>query len=146
MDPIDRATFLKLSAFGMAGAASPHSLFHWLSAEGAARRDDRLLQRVIEHSDRAVTAYFDTLVRVEQSRYYRTFSDAFAVYAASYSHPQSTHYQSPDLLRRMEAIVERLLEVQHPDGTMDAGGNRQSPPDTAFFLEKMLPAAAILAR
>ncbi len=74
--------------------------------------------------------------RIEQSRYYRTFRDAFAVYAASYSHPQSAHYQSPDLLRRMEAIVSRLLEVQHPDGTMDAGGNRQSPPDTAFFLKE----------
>ena len=81
-----------------------------------------------------------------ESRRLRPFSDAFAAFTAGYCHPQSRHYQSAEVLEKMEEILDKFMVAQHPDGTMDSGGNRMSPPDTAFYLEKMCPAASVLRK
>ncbi|MEZ4702501.1 MAG: hypothetical protein R2834_19365 [Rhodothermales bacterium] len=141
---MNRSTFLKLSALGLAGTTHAGLLARWLSNGPAIVHDDALLDRIIERSDRVVAQYFESLKNYDEIRYYRTFSDALAAYAASYCHPKSTYHASGEVLARMDSLLDRLLEVQYPNGTMDSGGNRQSPPDTAFFLEKMIPAAEIL--
>jgi len=46
----------------------------------------------------------------------------------------------------MEEITSELIEQQNPNGTLDSGGNRQSPPDTAFLIEHLGPAATILSQ
>lgn len=40
--------------------------------------------------------------------------------------------------------MDKLRSFQYPDGTLDSAGNRQSPPDTAFILDSLCPAAIIL--
>ena len=39
------------------------------------------------------------------------------------------------LAEKLYQAADVLLKEQYGDGTLDAGGNRQSPPDTAFILE-----------
>ena len=143
---MNRSHFIKLSVLGVAGTAHSANLFHLGSSITGPNVDDNLLQRVIQSSDRIVASYASTLEAFEQRRYFRPFSDAFAAYTASYCHPESSHYQSTQVLEYMDAALTKLIDQQYPDGTLDAGGNRKSPPDTAFYLEKMCPAAVILER
>lgn len=143
MNKMTRATFLKLGALGLASTASPGSFYLHPGAVGMAL-DNRLLELAIKHTDEAAKRVIDSIKQYDQRRYYRPFSDAFATLTASYCHPDSSFYKSGQMLENMDTIVSRLLEVQYPDGTLDSGGNRQSPPDTAFYLEKMCPAAIVL--
>lgn len=144
MDKMSRSTFLKISMLGLAGAAQPGSLFGFTSSNRESVQDETLLARAVQANDRSVEQYVDSLNRYVERRYYRPLSNAFASFTASYCHPDSTYYTSQDVLERMDDILNRLLNVQYPNGTLDSGGNRQSPPDTAFYLENMCPAAAVL--
>ena len=146
MKRMSRSNFIKLSVLGVAGTAHSNTLFRLGSGMSPKGQDDALLKRVIESSDRAVANYSNTLRAAEQRRYFRPFSDAFAAYTASYCHPESSHYQSTEVLEKMDAALTTLIDQQYPNGTLDSGGNRQSPPDTAFYLEKMCPAAVVLKR
>ncbi len=61
--------------------------------------------------------------------------------ACALSSPESAYYQSANLLKSVESAAKYLLSVQHPDGTIDLlGSNFNSPPDTAFSVEKVAPA------
>ena len=54
--------------------------------------------------------------------------------------PESKHYQSPALLKEIEAAAQCMLKMQHSDGTIDLlSTNFHSTPDTAFVLENMVP-------
>ena len=59
--------------------------------------------------------------------------------------PESTHYRSDTLIEPTRKISTILVDAQHPDGTIDAG-NLNSPPDTAFVLETVCTAFAVLRR
>ncbi|MFK7843973.1 MAG: hypothetical protein AB8G77_01635 [Rhodothermales bacterium] len=142
MNKISRSTFLKISALGLVGAAKPSDLFSLTPNQIDVVQDDVLLKKVINSSDLAVERYLG--YSYEGIRYYRPLSDAFATYSASYCHPDSRYHKSQDVLARMDDILSRLLVLQYPNGTLDSGGNRQSPPDTAFYLENMCPAATVL--
>ena len=146
MGKMNRSTFLKLSALGLAGTAQPISLFNLAPEKSVPAPDDALLEQVIAQSDLAVERYFNTLMTYEERRYLRPFSDAFATYSASFCHPDSKYYRSKDVLEKMDVVLDKLLEAQYLDGTLDSGGNRQSPPDTAFYLEKLCPAAVVLGQ
>lgn len=144
MDKISRSAFLKMSALGLLSTTGPGSLSFFELDEIDFLQDDALLRRVIETNDNTVNRYLSEMSNYEELRYYRSLSNAFASFTASYSHPDSSHHRSKKVLERMDGILNKLLEVQHPNGTLDSGGNRLSPPDTAFYLEKMCPAASIL--
>ncbi|QHV97833.1 hypothetical protein [Spirosoma endbachense] len=59
--------------------------------------------------------------------------------------PESTHYQSKELLKEVEAAARALLKMQHEDGTIDLlDTNFHSTPDTAFLLENIVPAYKFL--
>jgi hypothetical protein len=69
------------------------------------------------------------------------FSGLTAIYLA----PESSHYHSSELLDRMDRVLDYLLHVQHPDGTIDLYiTNFASPPDTGFVLDMLGPAAEVL--
>lgn len=151
MDKISRSTFLKLSALGAAGIARPGGFwdFSVMSVDSHSvdsHLDEALLARVIKSSDLLVERYLASFDFATQRGSYRSLSNALASCTAAYCHPDSRYHRSGDVLQYMENIMDKLLEVQHPNGTMDAGGNRQSPPDTAFYLEQMCPAAGVLRR
>jgi hypothetical protein len=64
---------------------------------------------------------------------------------AAYLAPEGSHYLSGDLLERMERVADYLLRAQHPDGTIDLYiTNFASPPDTAFTVEMLGPAAEVM--
>jgi hypothetical protein len=64
---------------------------------------------------------------------------------AAYLAPEGSHYHSADLLERMERVADYLLRAQHPDGTIDLHiTNFASPPDTAFTVDMLGPAAEVL--
>jgi hypothetical protein len=69
----------------------------------------------------------------------------FSILTGLYLAPESSHYQSAELLERMGRLVDYLLRVQHPDGTIDLHiTNFACPPSTAFVLNMLGPAADVL--
>ena len=59
-----------------------------------------------------------------------------------YLAPESNHYHSAALLDRMDRLVDYLLRVQHPNGTIDLHiTNFSCPPSTAFVIDFIGPAA-----
>ncbi|CAN5546913.1 hypothetical protein BH09BAC4_BH09BAC4_42550 [soil metagenome] len=59
--------------------------------------------------------------------------------------PESTYYQSKELVKEVEAAARALLKMQHEDGTIDLlETNFHSTPDTAFLLENIIPAYKFL--
>ena len=59
--------------------------------------------------------------------------------------PESTFYQSGDVLKEVEAAAKAMLQFQHSDGTIDLlATNFHSTPDTAFVLENIIPAYKFL--
>ena len=144
MDKMSRSTFLKLGALGLAGAARPGSFFDLISNREDGLQNHTLLRRAVQANDRSVEQLLGSLQRYDALRYYRPLSSAFATCTASYCHPHSEHYASQVILETLDTLLNKLIEAQHPNGTLDSGGNRKSPPDTAFYLENMCPAAVVL--
>jgi hypothetical protein len=67
--------------------------------------------------------------------------------AAAYTQPASRFHRHAGLLALIGRIVTRLESQQNPDGSLDgefAGGNPQSPPDSAFALRHVAQAYALL--
>jgi len=59
--------------------------------------------------------------------------------------PESSFYQSGDILKEVEAAAKAMLQFQHSDGTIDLlATNFHSTPDTAFVLENIIPAYKFL--
>ncbi len=59
--------------------------------------------------------------------------------------PESSFYQSSEVLKDVEAAAKAMLQFQHSDGTIDLlATNFHSTPDTAFVLENMVPAYKFL--
>ncbi|MFC5345257.1 hypothetical protein ACETK8_14800 [Brevundimonas staleyi] len=50
--------------------------------------------------------------------------------------PDSRHFESRALVQPIETLLARVEAAQHDDGTF-SGGNRHSPPDSAFLIEDM---------
>jgi len=67
--------------------------------------------------------------------------------ACALAAPESRRYRDAALLDPLRQASRFLLKAQHDDGTIDLySTNFHSPPDTAFVLEGLCPACAILAR
>jgi hypothetical protein len=69
----------------------------------------------------------------------------FSILTSLYLAPESSRYHSAELLRRMERLLDYLLRVQHPNGTVDLHTtNFSCPPSTAFVVDFLGPAAEVL--
>jgi len=62
---------------------------------------------------------------------------------AAYCAPESAHHRSASLVPLMLQAAHAFVAAQNPDGTIDAG-NLASPPDTAFVVEGLATALAVL--
>lgn len=61
--------------------------------------------------------------------------------------PGSTFFQSSALVEPLQLAARHLLQAQHEDGTIDLQTtNFRSPPDTAFVIELVAPAAVLAGR
>ena len=143
MKKITRKDFLKTNALALASAFAPKTLLGQIM-EQESDRDEPLIIRLVKGNDRSVENYLNLMNRAQQRQYYRYLSSPFAAFTAAYCHPESSYFKSKKLLLALEQTIEKLRTVQYPDGTLDSGGNRQSPPDTGFVLEALCPAANIL--
>ena len=69
----------------------------------------------------------------------------FTRISSSFLSPVSTFYQSDRLHESLHLALDCLLNVQHDNGTIDLHStNLRSPPDTAFFVNFLSPAYAVL--
>lgn len=140
---MNRKIFLKTSALGLASAfVSMH--VYGREEDKAHAIDEALMTQLLEANEVAVAKYLKSIGKPPERQYYRNLSGGFAVVAASYCHPKSSSFRSKNLLPALQQTIDKLRELQYPNGTLDSGGNRKSPPDTAFLLEPLCCAANIL--
>ncbi|PJJ09307.1 hypothetical protein CLU83_2654 [Flavobacterium sp. 1] len=144
---MSRGEFIKLGGFTLAGALVSDivSANDFLNSN-TAKEDIQLMKKLILNNDAKVKsilnkAPLDPTIRVSN---FRPIASSIAVMAASISNSKSEYYKSKLLADKLNQAIDILLKEQYPDGTLDAGGNMQSPPDTAFILEYICPAAAVL--
>ena len=112
------------------------------SAPGNNMLENDLFQRLVDANDRQVAKLLQS-ADTQRNRYTRGLGYQFAMLSASYCYPGSAHHQNPLVASHLEKIAQSLLEVQRPDGTINAG-NLESPPDTAFVLEPLCAGMSLL--
>jgi hypothetical protein len=142
---MNRSKFIKVSALGIATTLSGPELWasHFFANTSS---KNQLFTDLMENNDKRVEGLLSR--RSERTNFSsaRSLASEFAVITASYCVEESKHYTSEVALKRLEEICDSLIELQYPDGTVDSGGNRQSPPDTAFLIEDLGPAATVLGQ
>jgi hypothetical protein len=143
MKKLSREEFLKASAAAVASAFLATDLLAGAD-KPKAERDEDFLARLVTGNDRAVEKTLQMMSSPRQIQYYRYLSGPVANFSAAYCNPKSTYYRSKQILPVIEETISKLLALQYSDGTLDAGGNRKSPPDTAFLLESLCAAAFIM--
>ncbi|MFK7979025.1 MAG: hypothetical protein AB8G86_03505 [Saprospiraceae bacterium] len=143
MKKISREAFLKTSAIGVAAILLPPNIFG-NSNDVKDSIDELMLNRLVKANDKSVERILQNLSSTQRRQYYRNLSGAFSKLTAAFSHSKSSYYESRDVLKVMNSTLEKLYKLQYPNGTLDAGGNRKSPPDTAFLLDSLCSSAMIL--
>lgn len=144
---MSRGEFIRLGGLTLAGAlvsdiAFANDLF---TNNNSLKVDTQLMKKLLLNNDAKVKSLLEKAIdpNIRLSNF-RPLAAAITVMTASISHQESLYYKSKVLADKLNQMMDMLLKNQYPDGTLDAGGNRQSPPDTAFILEYICPAAAVL--
>jgi len=147
MNKISRGEFLKLGSLSLLGALVSDAVFandRFFSA-AATKVDSELMKKLVSTNDAKVKKILlqavDSNIRLST---FRSLAAEIAVMSASISYSASEFYKSNAVAGRLSQAADAMLNVQYSDGTVDAGGNRQSPPDTAFVLEYICSAATVL--
>ena len=140
---ISRKVFLKTSTMALASTSIAVRLYD-KEADQKHAVDEALMTQLLEANEVSVTHYLKNIEKPLSRQYYRNLSGGFAVLSASYCHPKSSYFRSENLLQALQQTIDKLMKLQYADGTLDSGGNRKSPPDTAFLLEPLCAAASIL--
>lgn len=145
---MSRGEFIKLGGLTLAGALVSNVVFanDLLSNNSTAKEDTELMKKLILNNDAKVKsilnrAPLDPAIKFSS---FRGVASSITIMTASICNSGSEYYKSKVLAEKLNEAIDVLLKEQYSDGTLDAGGNRQSPPDTAFILEYICPAAAIL--
>lgn len=145
---MSRSEFIRLSSLTLAGtlvadvAIANNSFFNDLSP----KVDSQLMEKLLLNNDATVKSIlekksFDSNRVINN---YRPLAAAISIMSASLSHSESVYYKSKILTDNLNQVLDILLKGQYSDGTLDAGGNRESPPDTAFVLEYICSSAVVL--
>lgn len=144
---ISRGEFIRLSGLTLAGALVSNVIFanDLLVNNSTSQEDIQLMKKLILSNDAKVKTILDNALdpNIKLSNF-RFIANNILVLTASLCSLGSEYYKSKVVTERLNQFIDILLKEQYEDGTLDAGGNRQSPPDTAFILEYICPAAAIL--
>lgn len=144
MKEITREEFLKTTTLAVAAAFFSNNLFGKSTAVGGLS-DELMLIRLVGANDKSVEHILENSPPSPQGQYYRFISTNFSILTAAFSHPKSSYFKSGDVKKAMNDHINKLISLQYPNGTLDADGNRKSPPDTAFLLESLYPSALILS-
>ncbi len=104
--------------------------------------DKDLMRRLIQaNNDQA--AQLMKLVEEGKLQFSRMVAYNIATLAAAYCGQESTLYHQAAVVEKLSILVKFLAAAQSEDGTVNVG-NLESPPDTAFLIEILGPAAAIM--
>lgn len=145
---MNRGEFIRLGGLSLAGALVSDIAFanDFFSTNNQPKVDVELMKKLLLNNDTKVKSLLDKELLETNSRIsnFRPLAGAITAMTASISHSESVYYKSKVVAEKLNQAMDIMLKEQYPDGTLDAGGNRQSPPDTAFILEYICPAAAIL--
>ena len=143
-----RGEFIRLSGLTLTGALVSDVVFanDLLSNSSTAKEDIELMKKLILNNDAKVKSILnkspvDPAIKLSS---FRGVAGSITAMTSSMCNPGSEYYKSKLLAEKLNQATDILLKEQYSDGTLDASGNRQSPPDTAFILEYICPAAAIL--
>lgn len=145
---MSRGKFIRLGGLSLAGALISDVAFanDFFSNNNQPKVDVPLMKKLLLNNDAKVKSLLEKGILISNIRIsnFRPLASAITVMTASISHPESVYYKSKVVSEQLNQLMDVMLKEQYPDGTLDAGGNRQSPPDTAFILEYICPAAAVL--
>lgn len=145
---MSRGEFIRLGGLTLAGALVSDVVFanDLLSNNSMTKEDIQFMKKLLLNNDAKVKGILDKPLLNNNIRLsnFRPLAGAIAAMTASISHPGSAYYKSKVLAEKLNQLMDVMLKEQYPDGTLDAGGNRQSPPDTAFVLEYICPAVEVL--
>ncbi|MEO8532435.1 MAG: hypothetical protein ABI441_01730 [Flavobacterium sp.] len=145
---ISRGEFLRLGGLSLGGVLVSNILFanDMFSDNDTSKEDIQLMNKLILNNDAKVKTLLNAVPLAPNIRLnnFRGIAGNILVMTASVSNAGSVYYKSKPVIEKLNEQIDIMLTSQYADGTLDAGGNRQSPPDTAFILEYMCPAAALL--
>ena len=145
MNKINRIDFLKMGSFLML-APLGNSFLSPVTANTGKNDwiDDDILKRLITTNDNNVALLLEA-VKPGNLKFGRKIGYDIAALSASYCSPGSKYYHDPLLVPELELLVKFLSDSQSEDGTVNVG-NLESPPDTAFVIEIICPAAHLLLK
>jgi hypothetical protein len=142
---LNRKKFLKTGALASLALLSNQLLSNGLqSFDNNLITTDDLLKRLIIENDNQVSKLLQS-IQVDSVTFSRKIGNDFSILAASYCSKGSKYYQNPQLVSKIEILIQVLKRFQTEDGTMNFG-NLESPPDTAFLVELLGAGAKILKR
>lgn len=140
MRKLNRQEFLKMtSAAAFLSVAGPLGSF---AQNRIAGPDTELLQKLNAANDEQVKKLMES-VRPGNMVFGRKTAYDFSNLTAAYCSPDSVYYHNPGLIAKLELLLDFLAAAQTADGTVNIG-NLESPPDTAFLVEILGAAAAVL--
>lgn len=102
-----------------------------------------IIASISRANDRRVTELLPQTNSLVNSRSHRGQSGFILALASAYCSEHSEYYHQEDLISPMQDVARGMLEAQNADGTYN-GGNIHSPPDTAFSIEQLFRAQAVL--
>ncbi len=121
--------------------------------------EDELIRELVRANDQQVQEYLQRQERRSTHRWLGGIPNEHGIYsphegarfisvlACAAASPESAHFRSPALIEPLQLAARFLRTAQHEDGTIDLySTNFRSPPDTAFALETVCEAFAILKR
>ncbi len=106
--------------------------------------DTVLMGRLIRANDDQAALLMKSIEK-DKLRFSRLIAYNIATLAAAYSAKDSVYYHHKAVVEKLDILVKFLAAAQSEDGTVNAG-NLESPPDTAFLIEILGPAASIMRR
>lgn len=128
--------FISLEPFAVQVSNKPAWLVEWIKNYDGSIDNYRAL-KVRDLSNPFVGGYMDEADIPNPN----TTSGFIITACMLMSCPESSHFQSAELLKEVEAAAACMLKMQHSDGTIDLlSTNFHSTPDTAFVLENIVPA------
>jgi hypothetical protein len=145
---MSRGEFIRLGGLSLTGALVSNIVFanDFLFDSKTAKEDIELMKKLVLNNDAKVKSVLNKITPDQPVilNSFRSVAGSITVMTAAMCNSGSEFYKSEILVVKINEAIEILLKAQYSDGTLDAGGNRQSPPDTAFILEYICTAAAIL--
>jgi hypothetical protein len=143
MNNLNRQEFLKLTSaaamFTLAGKLGALAQTNTPAFPGI---DSALMQKLNAANDDQVKKLMES-VRPGNLVFGRKTAYDFSNLTAAYCSPGSVYHHDAAIIIKLELLLDFLAAAQTADGTVNIG-NLESPPDTAFLVEILGAAAAVL--